>query len=113
MNSKSFWAQRVEELKADPEYVPLKQQEQDLREQLEEIKPELFQELQAGGELEDYLTVQVQSAMDLQIRLLQGGVDPFEARWAAQRQIADLLRTKEDDLDDAPVPDRWVQEEEN
>lgn len=107
----SYWAQKAAEALAH-DYQPGNSWERSLRRRLEEIKPELFQELQAKGDLDNYLIAQVASAEDLEERLRRGGMNPFLSRAAAEKQLSDLLRTKEDEEEEKPIPDRWVQPEE-
>lgn len=98
----SYWAEQAAKALAE-DYSPGNIYENRLRHNLEEIKPELYQELLQKGDLDNYLIAQVHSAQSLYLNLLEAGTNPFQAREAMQQQLADLLRTKEDEEEENPA----------
>ena len=107
--TKSYWAQQAAEaIKAG--YSPGNIYENRLKRNLEQIKPEMFQELQKANDLDNYAITQVASAFDLAESLRNNGMDPFLARQAMESQLSDLLRTKEDEAEEQPIADSWTQQ---
>ena len=73
--------------------------EDQLHQYLKDNTPQALSQLQESGELEDYLAVTVNDALDKMYRLIDEGQNPVTARWDA---IREMMPPPENDESESP-----------